>query len=127
MKKNLSVLSTIRLELQPMLRIWLKAIMMIISGVIRNQIAFNAGTYNYSDEGLCSWYDFAIAIFEETGINCQVLPILSKDYPAAAKRPVYSVMNKSKIKENYNLVIPHWRTSLRKCIKIISNPLLLST
>jgi dTDP-4-dehydrorhamnose reductase len=104
-----------------------EAIMMIISGVIRNQIAFNAGTYNYSDEGLCSWYDFAVAIFEETGINCHVLPILSKDYPAAAKRPVYSVMNKSKIKENYNLVIPHWRTSLRKCIKIISNPLLLST
>jgi dTDP-4-dehydrorhamnose reductase len=104
-----------------------EAIMMIISGVIRNQIAFNAGTYNYSDEGLCSWYDFAIAIFEETGISCQVLPILSKDYPTAAKRPVYSVMNKSKIKENYNLVIPHWRTSLRKCIKIINNPLLLST
>jgi len=104
-----------------------EAIMQIISGVIRNQIAFNAGIYNYSDEGVCSWYDFAVAIIEETGLNCQVIPILSKDYPTDTKRPAYSVMNKSKIKENYNLVIPHWRTSLKKCIKIIDNPLLIST
>jgi dTDP-4-dehydrorhamnose reductase len=99
-----------------------EAIMQIISGVIRNQIAFNAGIYNYSNEGVCSWYDFAMAIIEEAGINCKVLPILSKDYnSAAAKRPSYSVMNKDKIKENYNLVIPHWRTSLKKCIKIINS------
>jgi len=103
-----------------------EAIMLIISGVIRNQIAFNAGTYNYSDEGLCSWYDFAVAIVEEAGLNCLVMPISSNDYPAVTKRPVYSVMNKSKIRENYNLVIPHWRTSLKKCIKIMNNPLLLS-
>jgi dTDP-4-dehydrorhamnose reductase len=68
-----------------------------------------------------------VAIIEETGLNCQVIPILSKDYPTDTKRPAYSVMNKSKIKENYNLVIPHWRTSLKKCIKIIDNPLLIST
>jgi dTDP-4-dehydrorhamnose reductase len=98
-----------------------EAIMQIISGVIRNQIAFNAGIYNYSNEGLCSWYDFAVAIIEESWINCPIIPILSKDYPTKASRPVYSVMNKSKIKENYNLIIPHWRTSLKKCIKIINN------
>jgi dTDP-4-dehydrorhamnose reductase len=96
-----------------------EAIMQIISGVIRNQIAFNAGIYNYSDEGVCSWYDFAIAIIEEAGLKCQVIPILSQDYPSEAKRPAYSVMNKAKIKDNYNILIPHWRTSLTKCIKII--------
>jgi dTDP-4-dehydrorhamnose reductase len=97
-----------------------EAIMQIISGVIRNKIAFNAGIYNYSNEGVCSWYDFAIAIIEEAGLNCQVIPILSKDYPTAAKRPAYSVMNKAKIKENYNIIIPHWRISLKKCIKTLN-------
>jgi dTDP-4-dehydrorhamnose reductase len=104
-----------------------EAIMQIISGVIRNQIAFNAGIYNYSNEGLCSWYDFAVAIIEEAGLECEVIPILSEDYPTDAKRPAYSVMNKSKIKENYSIVIPHWRTSLKRCIKIIDNPLIIST
>jgi dTDP-4-dehydrorhamnose reductase len=94
-----------------------EAIMQIISGVIRNQLAFNGGIYNYSNEGVCSWYDFALAIIEEAGLNCQVIPILSVDYPTAAKRPSYSVMNKAKIIENYNISIPHWRTSLKRCIK----------
>ena len=102
-----------------------EAIMQIISGVIRNQIAFNAGIYNYSNEGLCSWYDFAVAIIEDAGLECEVIPILSEDYPTDAKRPAYSVMNKSKIKENYNIIIPHWRSSLKRCIKIIDNPLLI--
>jgi dTDP-4-dehydrorhamnose reductase len=97
-----------------------EAIMQIIAGVIRNKIAFNAGIYNYSNEGVCTWYDFAMAIVEEAGLNCQVLPILSKDYTTDAKRPAYSVMNKAKIKENYNLTIPHWRISLKKCIKILN-------
>jgi dTDP-4-dehydrorhamnose reductase len=96
-----------------------EAIMHIISGVIRNQRAFNAGLYNYSNEGVCSWYDFAAAIIEETGLNCPFLPILTKDYPSAARRPAYSVMNKSKIKDNYDLSIPHWRTSLKKCILLL--------
>ena len=95
------------------------AIMGIISGVIRNQFAFKAGLYNYSNEGVCSWYDFASEIMKEAGLKCLVNPVLSKDYQQAAKRPSYSVMDKNKIKENYNLVIPHWRTSLIKCLKII--------
>ncbi len=98
-----------------------EAILQIISGVIRNQLAFNSGIYNYSNEGVCSWYDFASAIIEESGLTCQVVPILTSEYPAAAKRPVYSVMNKSKIKENYNLTIPHWRLSLKRCIKELNN------
>ena len=93
------------------------AIMIIVSKVIRNQIAFNPGIYHYSDEGVCSWYDFASEIVKESGIKCRIYPILTKEYPSAAPRPFYSVLDKSKIKENYNLEIPHWRSSLQKCIK----------
>ena len=95
------------------------AIMQIISGVIRNQIAFNAGTYHYSNEGVCSWYDFAVEIVHEAGLECKINPILSKDYPTAAQRPSYSVLDKSKIKENYYLSIPHWRSSLKNCINLL--------
>jgi dTDP-4-dehydrorhamnose reductase len=96
-----------------------EAIMHIISGVIRNQIALNAGIYNYSNEGVCTWYDLATEIIQEAGLSCQVNPILTKDYKTAAQRPAYSVMDKSKIKDNYNLSIPHWRTSLKRCIKLL--------
>lgn len=95
------------------------AIMTIISGVIRNRFAFNTGIYQYSNEGVCSWYDFAEAIISESGLNCRIVPVLTKDYRTAAKRPAYSVLDKSKIKENYNLEIPHWRTSLKNCIKLL--------
>ena len=93
--------------------------MSIVSGVIRNQIAMNSGIYNYSDEGVCSWYDFACEIVKEAGLNCKILPILSKEYSQLAQRPVYSVLDKSKIKDNYGLSIPHWRSSLIKCIKLL--------
>jgi dTDP-4-dehydrorhamnose reductase len=96
------------------------AIMQIVSGVIRNQLAFNAGIYNFSNEGVCTWYDFAVEIIKNAGLKCNVYPILTKDFPTAAKRPVYSVLDKSKIKENYGLSIPHWRTSLEKCMKLLN-------
>jgi dTDP-4-dehydrorhamnose reductase len=95
------------------------AIMNIVSGVIRNQVAFNAGIYQFSNEGVCSWYDFALAIVEEAGLNCKVKPILSKDFKATARRPFYSVLDKSKIKDDYNLDIPHWRESMKKCIALL--------
>jgi dTDP-4-dehydrorhamnose reductase len=96
-----------------------EVIMKIIAGVIRNQIAFNAGIYNYSNEGVCSWFDFAEAIIRNAELSCKVLPIQTSDYHTAAKRPAYSVLDKSKIKENYNLTIPHWTSSLEKCIKLL--------
>jgi dTDP-4-dehydrorhamnose reductase len=95
------------------------AIMNIVSGVIRNQMAMNPGIYNYSNEGVCSWYDFASEIVMEAGLPCTIHPILSKDFRQAAQRPSYSVMDKTKIKENYGLSIPHWRTSLLKCMKLL--------
>src|SRR5450759_4410949 len=91
-----------------------EAIMSIISCVIRNRIAMNSGIYNYSNEGVCTWYDFACEIIKEGGLTCGVYPVLTKDYKQVAQRPAYSVMDKSKIKENYGLSIPHWRTSLIK-------------
>jgi len=95
------------------------AILTIISKVIRNQSVFTAGIYNFSNEGVCSWYDFAIEIVTEAGLKCRIIPILSKDFPSVAKRPAYSVLDKSKIKETYGIEIPHWRASLKRCMKLL--------
>jgi dTDP-4-dehydrorhamnose reductase len=97
-----------------------EAILYIISGVIRNQFALKAGIYNYSNEGVCTWYDFATEIIHEAGLKCQINPVLAKDYKQAAERPAYSVMNKNKIKENYDLSIPYWRSSLKRCMKLLT-------
>ena len=78
---------------------------------------FVAGIYNYSNEGVTSWYDFAKTIFKVTNTNCKVFPIETKDYPTPAARPHYSVLNKSKIKDTFNLYIPYWEDSLAECLK----------
>jgi dTDP-4-dehydrorhamnose reductase len=57
---------------------------------------------------------------KEAGLNCRIMPVLSRDFQQAAKRPSYSVMDKTKIRENYNIEIPHWRTSLINCLKKIN-------
>lgn len=80
---------------------------------------FISGIYHYSNEGVCSWYDFAICIFKISNIKCRVEPIESKDYPAKTPRPHYSVLNKRKIKETYKLNIPHWEDGLRRCLAIL--------
>jgi dTDP-4-dehydrorhamnose reductase len=80
-------------------------------------VEFKSGIYNYSNEGVTSWYDFAKAIFRITKTNCKVKPIETKDYPTLAERPHYSILNKSKIKNTFNLFIPHWEDSLSECIK----------
>ena len=73
--------------------------------------------YHFSDDGHCSWYDFAKAIFELSNINCQVNPIETKNYYTHAKRPLHNVMNKDKIKQYIpDLVIPHWKDALVKCL-----------
>ena len=79
----------------------------------------NVKIYHYSNEGVCSWYDFAKAIFELSGVECTVNPIETKDYPTPAKRPHYSVMNKAKIKQQVNLAIPYWRDSLQACLQYV--------
>jgi dTDP-4-dehydrorhamnose reductase len=75
--------------------------------------------FHYSNEGVCSWYDFAHEIMQMAGLKCVVKPIETKDYPAPAPRPHYSALNKSRIKEKYGIEIPHWKESLSRCLKEI--------
>jgi dTDP-4-dehydrorhamnose reductase len=77
---------------------------------------FVPGIYHYSNEGVCSWYDFTKTIHRLSGIVCDVKPIETKDYPARTPRPHYSVLNKAKIKQIYGINIPHWEQSLESCI-----------
>ena len=86
--------------------------------VISNNV-FVPGIYHFSDEGVCSWYDFTKTIHRIAGITCDVQPIESKDFPVRTPRPHYSVLNKAKIKKTYSITIPHWEESLEKCIKIL--------
>lgn len=77
------------------------------------------GIYHYSNEGVCSWFDFAHAIFELKNITCQTKPIETKDYPTPAQRPPFSLLNKSKIKATFGLEIPYWRDSLKACLELL--------
>ena len=74
------------------------------------------GIFNFSSEGVASWYDFALAIFEKTGHPIEVVPIRTIQYPTPAVRPPFSVMSKEKIKSTFHLSIPHWREGLDRCL-----------
>lgn len=78
-----------------------------------------SGIYNYSNEGVASWYDFARAIIDIRGLNTMVKPLLTNEYPTQAKRPAYSVLDKNKIKATYQIEIPYWRDSLAECLKLM--------
>ena len=78
------------------------------------------GIYHYSNEGVCSWYDFTKAIFDLAGIStCCLKPLHTDEYPTLAARPHYSVLDKTKIKQTYGVEVPHWIDSLRECMKLI--------
>jgi dTDP-4-dehydrorhamnose reductase len=81
---------------------------------IKNQVP---EIYNYSNEGIASWYDFAKAIFETSNIACTVNPLTTEQYPTPAARPHYSVLNKSKIKKEFGISIPYWKDSLKVCLQ----------
>ena len=98
-----------------------KTCLEILTGVNSVKISKAGNLYHYSNEGVTSWYDFAISIMELGGMDCKVKPIQTKDYPTLAKRPHYSVLNKSKIKTDFKIEIPYWRDSLKDCIKKIKN------
>lgn len=76
----------------------------------------NKGIYHYTNEGVCSWYDFACEIMSLLGLNCTINPISSSAYPTKAVRPFYSVLSKEKIKSTFKINIPHWKESLKKCL-----------
>lgn len=76
-----------------------------------------SGIYHYSNEGVCSWYDFTKMIAEYAGNDsCEVLPCHSDEFPSKVKRPSYSVLDKTKIKETFGITVPYWTDSLKKCI-----------
>ncbi len=73
--------------------------------------------YNYSNEGVASWFDFAKAVTDYKGIKCKLFPVQSKDFPSVATRPHYSILNKSRIKNEFGIEIPHWADSLKECLE----------
>lgn len=92
-----------------------KAILSIIMYEDFDQQSQTPSLYHYSNQGVCSWYDFSKTIFEVCNINCKVNPIETRDYPTPAKRPYYSLMNKAQIKQDYDLDIPYWKDSVQTC------------
>ena len=85
--------------------------------IIESNQLDNCGIYHYSNEGVCSWYDFACEIARLSGNGeCKVTPCTTADYPTKAQRPRYSVLNKSKFVATFGLSIPEWHDSLKHCI-----------
>ncbi len=80
-----------------------------------------SGIYHFTNEGVCSWYDFATEIMHMANKKCKVLPISSSEYPTKATRPNYSLLDKSKIKNTFNINIRHWRQALVDCLKELEN------
>jgi dTDP-4-dehydrorhamnose reductase len=81
-----------------------------------SQYLEQTGVFHFSNEGVASWYDLAVAVFELSHVNCKIYPILSKEYPVPARRPHFSVLNKSKFKNEFGYTIRHWREALKDCI-----------
>ncbi len=80
------------------------------------------GIYHYSNEGVCSWYDFTKMIFTLGGITtCRLRPLHTDEYPTPAARPHYSVLDKTKIKQTYDVMVPYWVDSLKECIAVLGN------
>lgn len=94
-----------------------RVILEILNNKIRSNNSSLFDIYHYSNEGVASWFDFTKAIVELSGKKCRINPIESNDYPTLAKRPSFSMLNKTKIKNEYNIEIPFWRDSLIECIK----------
>ena len=90
----------------------------VIFDIVENEsYRGNDGIYHYSNEGVCSWYDFAREIARQAGMDkCQIKPCHSDEFPSKVCRPPYSVLDKTKIKETFGIEIPHWTSSLEKCL-----------
>jgi dTDP-4-dehydrorhamnose reductase len=94
------------------------AILQIIQ--LQPAISFQQHIFNYSNAGIISWYDFAVAIKEITNSKCIVNPIPTTHYPTPAKRPHYTALDTSSIKNTFQLQIPNWKTSLQKCLALLN-------
>lgn len=78
---------------------------------------WHAGIYHFTNEGVCSWFDFTVEILRQAGMTCKVSPILSSEYQYKTPRPHYSVLDKAKVKTTFGITIPYWTDSLAKCLK----------
>jgi dTDP-4-dehydrorhamnose reductase len=101
------------------------AILQIIDTIAKTPQKAKFGLYQFSNDGACSWYDFAKEVMKYTNRNCIVQPISTSEYPTPAQRPQYSLLSKDKIKADYGVIVPHWKTSLEKCVNqlVTSNEL----
>ena len=88
----------------------------LITYIIEENFLDRNGVYNYSGEGVCSWFDFASEINSQMGHTCRIVPCRSEEYPTPAERPHYSVLDKSKVKRDYGIEIPYWRQSLAMAV-----------
>lgn len=89
----------------------------VIFKVIDENMLDKTGIYHFSNEGVCSWYDFACAIRDLSGNTCDIRPCHSDEFPSKVQRPHFSVLDKTKLKKTFNVVVPHWYPSLVKCIE----------
>ena len=90
----------------------------IFSIIEAGRYAGNEGVYHFTDEGVCSWYDFAVEIAAAAGHGtCRIIPCHTSEYPTKATRPAYSVLDKTKFKETFQMDIPHWREAMIYCMK----------
>jgi|YNPMSStandDraft_1061717.scaffolds.fasta_scaffold01133_9 dTDP-4-dehydrorhamnose reductase len=96
-----------------------RAILSIINENINRKNFFKRGIYHFTNQGLCSWYDFAYEIISYFNLPCKVIPILTEEYPTPAKRPAYSVLDCKKYKETFEQEIPYWRDSLHRCLSTL--------
>ena len=88
----------------------------LIHKVIKLRLLNNVGTYHFSNEGVCSWYDFAIEICNLANNSCIIEPCHSSEFPSKVDRPHYSVLDKTKVKDTFDIKIPYWKDSLQQCI-----------
>ncbi len=95
----------------------------IIYTVIETNQLDKQGIYHFSNEGVCSWYDFAKDICELSGNTCDIQPCHSDEFPSKVRRPHFSVLDKTKLKETFGVKVPYWRDSLKKCIQELRNSL----
>ncbi len=90
--------------------------------VEKEQYKGKEGLYHYSNEGVCSWYDFAQEIARLSGTyKCKVLPCRSSEFPSEVKRPAYSVLDKAKVRNTFDIKIPYWRDSLKRCLQLLKD------
>ena len=88
----------------------------LIYKILSERMTDKVGIYHFSDEGVCSWFDFACAIRDLSGNVCDIKPCHSDEYPSKVRRPHFSVLDKTKVKETFGIEVPHWYDSLKNCI-----------